>query len=133
MNGHSSTPTGQRMIGGYADRLEAFRQSDAEREQMVTELLRNFEHLREKYEQMGDDLGNERESRRMWQSKANSSDRALTEQRQASVGGNPETFNLLCTNACVQGSSNFALAISDGDGAIVCRARVPDEAFVFCR
>ncbi|KAK5136364.1 hypothetical protein LTR08_003490 [Meristemomyces frigidus] len=94
MNGHS-TP---RM--GYNQRLEAFRQSDTDRDQMVTEIIRNFEDLSTKYDEMRDDLGNEIESRRMWQSKANTSERALTEQRQAS------------------GSNNFALAIIDGDGAI---------------
>ena len=79
MNGHAPS----RM--GYSERLEAFRQSDAEREQMVTELIRSYDELSLKYDQTRDDLGNEIESRRMWQSKANSSERALTEQRQASV------------------------------------------------
>ena len=94
--------------GGYSERLEAFRQSDAEREQMVTELLRNFEQLRDKYEQMEDDLGNERESRRMWQSKANSSDRALVEQRQASVCV-PRTWRKLRVGEALCGGDADAL------------------------
>lgn len=69
----------------YTDRLEIFRRVDAERDGMVEELMRNLEELQLKYSEKADDYNNEVESRRMWQSKANSSERALTEQRQASV------------------------------------------------
>lgn len=84
----------------YADRLEAFRKSDSERDAMVTEILRNYEELHMKYVEKVDDYNNEVESRRMWQSKARTTELALSEQKQAS------------------GSSNFALAVIDGDGAI---------------
>ncbi|KAK5125458.1 hypothetical protein LTR85_000567 [Meristemomyces frigidus] len=93
MNGHSVPMS-------YTDRIEIFRRVDAERDGMVAEIMRHLEELQLKYSEKCDDYNNEVESRRMWQSKANTSERALTEQRQAS------------------GSNNFALAVLDGDGAI---------------
>ncbi|KAK3701475.1 hypothetical protein LTR37_015449 [Vermiconidia calcicola] len=90
MNGHTS----------YADRLELFRKNDAERDALVAEVVRNYEELSLKYAEKCDDYCNEVESRRMWQSKATQSERALVEHRQAS------------------GSNAFALAVIDGDGAL---------------
>lgn len=80
MNGHSAAM-------GYAERLEAFRKSDAERDEMVAEIIRNYHQLQLQYGEKCDDYNNEVESRRMWQSKAKTSEVALTEQRQASVHG----------------------------------------------
>jgi len=95
MNGHASSPM------DYTSRLEGFRRSDSERDAFVAELLRNFQALELKYTEKCDDYNNEVESRRMWQSKAKISEVALIEQKQAS------------------GSNNFALAVIDGDGAVV--------------
>ncbi|EMD00486.1 hypothetical protein BAUCODRAFT_20579 [Baudoinia panamericana UAMH 10762] len=94
MNGHSTA------IMPYADRLKAFRKSDEERDSMIAEILRNYEELQLKYNEKCDDYNNEIESRRMWQSKARSTEAAFNEQKQAS------------------GSNNFAVAILDGDGAV---------------
>ncbi|KAK5711186.1 hypothetical protein LTR17_018534 [Elasticomyces elasticus] len=94
MNGHAST------IMDYATRMGTFRKSDNERDAMVTELLQEFEELQLKYTEKCDDYNNEVESRRMWQTKARTTEVALTQQKQAS------------------GSNNFALAVIDGDGAI---------------
>ncbi|KAK5110083.1 hypothetical protein LTR62_006328 [Meristemomyces frigidus] len=94
MNGHSAS------LADYSARLEEFRRSDNEREAMVKEVLLAYEDLRAKYVEKCDDYNNEVESRRMWQGKAGSSERALSEQKRAS------------------GSSNFALAVLDGDGAV---------------
>jgi len=95
MNGHASSPM------DYTSRLEDFRRSDSERDALVAELLQNFQALELKYAEKCDDYNNEVESRRMWQSKAKTSEVALIEQKQAS------------------GSNNFALAVIDGDGAVV--------------
>ena len=78
MNGHTT-------LSSYVDRLETFRKTDAERDALVAEVLRNYEELQIKYKETCDDLNNEVESRRMWQSKANEQQRALTEQKQLSV------------------------------------------------
>ena len=45
MNGHTS----------YADRLELFRKNDAERDALVTEVVRDFEELKLKYAEKCDD------------------------------------------------------------------------------
>ncbi|KAK0274606.1 hypothetical protein LTR54_001140 [Friedmanniomyces endolithicus] len=94
MNGHASSPM------DYKSCLEGFRRSDSERDAFVAELLQNFQALELKYTEKCDDYNNEVESRRMWQSKAKTSEVALIEQKQAS------------------GSNNFALAVIDGDGAV---------------
>ena len=79
MNGHT-TPS------SYVDRLEAFRKTDAERDALVAEVIRNYEELQLKYAEKCDDYKNEVESRRMWQSKASTHERSLMEYRQVSVG-----------------------------------------------
>ncbi|TKA76237.1 hypothetical protein B0A55_06382 [Friedmanniomyces simplex] len=84
----------------YTSRLESFRKSDSERDALVSEVLQRFEELQLKYTEKCDDYNNEVESRRMWQSKAKTTELALMEQKQAS------------------GSNNFALAVIDGDGAV---------------
>jgi len=78
MNGHTTAMS-------YAERLEGFRKSDADRDAMVTEVIRNFEELQLKYHEKCDDYNNEVESRRMWQSKARTSEQALSEHKVASV------------------------------------------------
>ena len=78
MNGHTTQPS-------YIDRLEGFRKTDAERDALVAEVIRNYEELQMKYKETCDDLYNEIESRRMWQSKASSHERALLEHKQVSV------------------------------------------------
>ena len=78
MNGHGP-PT------SYAERLNAFRKSDSDRDDMVNEVIRQYEELKLKYDEKCDDYHNEVESRRLWQSKAREHEGALREQRQASV------------------------------------------------
>ena len=78
MNGHT-TPS------SYLDRLEAFRKTDAERDALVAEVIRNYEELQLKYAEKCDDYSNEVESRRMWQGKASTNERALAQYKQASV------------------------------------------------
>jgi hypothetical protein len=86
MNGHANHSS------YYADRLEAFRKSDAERDALLVEVIRKYEELQLKYAEKCDDFSNEVESRRMWQSKASSHERALAEHKQASVCSSPTTF-----------------------------------------
>jgi hypothetical protein len=98
MNGHPGAMNGHSgALVDYTSRLESFRKSDAERDALVTELLQRFEELQVKYHEKADDYNNEVESRR-------SAELALTQHRQVSF------------------ANNFALAVIDGDGAIV---RVP--------
>jgi len=78
MNGHA-TPA------SYRERLDAFRRSDADREDMVNEVIRKYEELKMQYDEKCDDYHNEVESRRLWQSKAREHESALREQRQVSV------------------------------------------------
>ena len=82
MNGHATLST-------YTQRLEAFRKTDAERDAFVAELVRSYEELQLKYSEKCDDLSNEVESRRMWQGKASSNERALCELKQVSVSTSP--------------------------------------------
>lgn len=86
MNGHANSSS------YYSDRLESFRQSDAERDALVTEVIRKYEELQLKFNEKCDDYNNEVESRRMWQAKARSHEKALTEHKQASVG---DTGNIM--------------------------------------
>ena len=58
MNGHT-TPS------SYVGRLEAFRKTDAERDALVAEVVRQYEELQLKYAEKCDDYNNEVESRRM--------------------------------------------------------------------
>jgi hypothetical protein len=78
MNGHIDVPD-------YAERLEAFRRSDSERDALVAEVLQKYQELHRKYTEKCDDYSNEVESRRMWQGKASQHERALIEQKQVSV------------------------------------------------
>ncbi|GIZ39006.1 hypothetical protein CKM354_000239900 [Cercospora kikuchii] len=88
----------------YADKLEAFRKSDAERDALVAQILQDYEDLKLKVGEISDDYKNEVASRRMWQNKAASCERdleqALSQQKQ------------------VASTSNFAVVLIDGDGAI---------------
>ncbi|KAF2212345.1 hypothetical protein CERZMDRAFT_22211, partial [Cercospora zeae-maydis SCOH1-5] len=85
-------------------KLEAFRKSDAERNALVAQILEDYEQLKLKVAEVSDDYKNEVASRRMWQSKAASCERdleqALSQQKQ------------------VASTSNFAVVLIDGDGAI---------------
>ena len=85
MNGHVNGTS-------YGDQLEAFRKSDTERDALVAEVIRKYEELQLRYAEKCDDYSNEVESRRMWQSKASSHERALAEHKQASVRFAPTTF-----------------------------------------
>ena len=64
---------------------------------MISDVVARYEELHLKYVEKCDDLNNEVESRRMWQTKASTSLKALN---------------------TLQGSNSFVLVILDGDGAI---------------
>lgn len=68
-----------------SEQLEVFRKNNATHEAFVEDLVCNYEELQRKYAEKCDDYSNEVESRRMWQGKASMNERALVEQRQASV------------------------------------------------
>jgi DNA repair exonuclease SbcCD ATPase subunit len=76
MNGHADN---------YSERLQAFRDSDKERDELFGSILKNYQDLQAKYDQKCDDYENEIESRRTWQNNAREYNRELTTLRQASV------------------------------------------------
>lgn len=88
MNGHTNQAS-------YGERLEAFRKSDTERDALVAEVIRKYEELQLKFAEKCDDYNNEVESRRMWQNKASSHERALAEHKQASVSAAPSIIPFL--------------------------------------
>jgi hypothetical protein len=87
----------------YADKLDAFRKSDAERDALVASLIADYEDLKVKIEEITDDYKNEVASRRMWQSKAASCEhnleQALVEQKQVAVCVESATRNPPGTDA----------------------------------
>nr|OQO22478.1 hypothetical protein B0A51_10110 [Rachicladosporium sp. CCFEE 5018]OQO25470.1 hypothetical protein B0A51_07339 [Rachicladosporium sp. CCFEE 5018] len=91
MNGHMDDLT---------DRLEAFRESDRERDALVTDLIKKYADLQEKYREKCDDYDDAVESRRTHQRNAGDAARELQSLRQTS------------------GSNPFVLVMLDGDGAI---------------
>ena len=128
LNGHSKPTI-------YAEKLELFKQNDSARDVFIQDLIRDYEELKLKYDEIRNDYDNEVESRRMWQSKASLNERALAEQRQASVSVHVAIVRPLLRVATLvapgpsrhristayiqQGSNSFVLALIDGDGAIV--------------
>ena len=82
-------------------RLDAFRKSDAERDALLLEVVKAYETLKNEFEEQTADYNNEKESRRAWQSKATN------------------TQKLIDQHAKQSASSNFAVALIDGDGALV--------------
>lgn len=79
MNGHESP-------NAYlSQRLEGFRKADADRDAFVSDLFEQYRLLSSRFEEICSDFNNEQESRRMWQLKAGTSDRALAELRQSAV------------------------------------------------
>jgi hypothetical protein len=92
---------GQIDTSDYLGRLEVFRKSDAERDALLQEVVQAYEALKIQYEEQTADYNNEKDSRRLWQSKANTSQRLLDQHNKQSA------------------TSNFAVALIDGDGALV--------------
>ena len=80
-----SVMNGAAPFQSHGEQLEAFQKQDAARYAFFAEMVRKYEELQIKYDEKCVDYNNEVESRRMWQSKASSSERALTEQKQVSV------------------------------------------------
>lgn len=78
-------PNGYSRPQKFAEKLELFKQNDTARDVFIQDLIRDYEELKLKYDEIRNDYDNEVESRRMWQSKAGLNERALAEQRQASV------------------------------------------------
>ena len=71
----------------YAARLEAFRKSDEDRNALVEELIKAFEDLKQKHEDLSDDYANEVASRRRHQASVKELEMSLMQQKQAMVGG----------------------------------------------
>jgi uncharacterized coiled-coil DUF342 family protein len=69
----------------YAERLQAFRKSDEERDLLVTEIIQKYDELKLKYDEKHDDWQNEQASRRLWQEKFRNSEQSLVASKQASA------------------------------------------------
>ncbi|OHF03726.1 C-x8-C-x5-C-x3-H type zinc finger protein [Colletotrichum orchidophilum] len=87
-------------LSPYMQQLELFRRNDFTRDQMIQDLLARHGQLQQAYRDKCDDYNNERESRRMWQTKANN------------LGRDVATLNK------ANESNPFVFVIIDGDGAI---------------
>ncbi|KAF4552190.1 Hypothetical protein D9617_11g010390 [Elsinoe fawcettii] len=83
----------------FSHRLEAFRRSDRERDQLMEDLIKAYQSLDNKLQETTSDLANEQQSRREWQRQAQHASESLNRSQQA------------------QGSSPFVLVLIDGDGA----------------
>ncbi|KAF2226068.1 C-x8-C-x5-C-x3-H type zinc finger protein [Elsinoe ampelina] len=83
----------------FGHRLEAFRRSDRERDQLMEELIKAYQNLDSKLQETTSDLANEQQSRREWQRQAQHAQ---------------EQFN---RTSHAQGTAPFVLALIDGDGA----------------
>ncbi|WQF76845.1 hypothetical protein CDEST_01859 [Colletotrichum destructivum] len=84
----------------YDQQVSIFRRVDCDRDRMIQDLLGKYNQLQQGYKKVCDDLSNEVESRRMWQTKANNLGKELASLTKAHE------------------SSPFIYAIIDGDGAI---------------
>ncbi|KAK1634639.1 hypothetical protein BDP81DRAFT_462450 [Colletotrichum phormii] len=87
-------------LSPYMQQLELFRRSDFTRDQMIQDLLTRHGQLQQAYREKCDDYNNERESRRMWQTKANN------------LGKDVVALNKS------NDSNPFVFVIIDGDGAV---------------
>ncbi|KAK1467184.1 C-x8-C-x5-C-x3-H type zinc finger protein [Colletotrichum melonis] len=87
-------------LSAYVQQLELFRRNDYTRDQMIQDLLARHGQLQQAYREKCDDYNNERESRRMWQTKANNLGKDVVALNKANE------------------SNPFVFVIIDGDGAI---------------
>ena len=76
---------GSLKTSSYAARLDAFRRSDEDRNALVEELIKAYEDLRTRHEQLSDDYEDAVSSRRMHQSKVKDLEMSLVQQKQALV------------------------------------------------
>ncbi|GJC89525.1 hypothetical protein ColLi_12363 [Colletotrichum liriopes] len=91
---------GSNNLSQYAQQFEIFRHQDQARERMIGELLTRYEHLQRAYQEKCDDYSNEVESRRWWQTKAQTRDGEMQALRKT------------------MRSNSFILVVIDGDGAV---------------
>lgn len=85
----------------YAHRLDSFRKSDSDRDNLIQEVITALEDLKLKYTRVVEDHQNEQETRRLWQNKAKTDAQELLAYKQSTS------------------SNAFAVALIDGDGALV--------------
>jgi len=64
-------------IAQYRERFQEFGTLEAQRNELLADLLNQYEELQFKYQQQRDDFDNEREARRNWQIKAQSMGRLV--------------------------------------------------------
>lgn len=92
------------VVSRLSERLESFRQSDAERDALVAEVITAYEDLKLKFSEQQDDYDNEKKSRRFWQNRVSTLEQSLTDLEKSSLK---------------QKQNNFVVALIDGDGALV--------------
>lgn len=84
----------------FESQLESFRRSDQARETLVYEVIRQYDQLKQAYQEKCNDFENEKQARRHWQNEHNTVKNDLAVVRQTMDG------------------SPFVLALIDGDGVI---------------
>ena len=77
----------QSTLEHYSLKLDAFRRSDTQREEMITDILRKYDTLISEYRRKCDDYDNEVVSRRMWQQKEGMAREEVKQSRYATVSG----------------------------------------------
>lgn len=97
MNGHAESPPSDLLA-----KLQAFRRSDDDRDQMVEQLIMDFALLKNDYQDKCNDYESETHSRRKWQNQYREAESALTSMRQSSVRENdpPLAHHYVLTNRC---------------------------------
>ena len=76
----------------YLARLDAFRKSDQDRNDMVQELIIKYNNLKQLYEHKEAEYESERETRLMWQKTAKEHDSELRQLKLVTVGGSPSSL-----------------------------------------
>lgn len=89
------------MAVDYQTQLESFRDSDARRADLVSQLIRELEAVEKQLSETTGDLENERSSRRSWQQKAQDCGLQISKHKQ------------------LLNSNNYAVVLVDGDGVLV--------------
>ena len=82
------------------EHLARFRQSDEDRHTLTGAIIDKLRQLELKYDEKCNDLSNEIESRRMWQNKATTAERALAQQKQVSVSSYPQETDFDPADEC---------------------------------
>ena len=80
-----SMATSDDVAASYLSRLDAFRRSDQDRDEMVRELIKKCTELADRYEKKNAQFESELETRLMWQKASKAHEQELTQLKTANV------------------------------------------------